>query len=209
MTNDETNPNGSKKATPRRWLIWIAVFGGIIILMLLRDRWEDQSDFISQYQFEQLLDAGDIAHATVVYSAQNSALTEIVGKYWKNQNDQKTAVPFRTKVRLTSRLEERLVRSPNFDLHEQNTMLFSVLWSILPIVVIAAFIWFFFIRQIKRVARNSPSTTDLSAKASDQLSRIDRILDRWEKQADRMDAVLDRVEEQTRGKKEATPGSDS
>src|SRR5437899_3420212 len=105
MKNDETNPNGAKKPRARLWVTWITVFGGIMLLMLLRDRWEAQGELISQYQFEQLLDAGQIAHATITYDAQNSALTEIIGNYWKHQNDQKTVMPFRTKVRLTGELE--------------------------------------------------------------------------------------------------------
>src|SRR5207247_1260616 len=95
---------------------------------------------------------------------------------------------FRTKVRLTRELEEKLFKLPQFEARQPNTMVMSIIWSLLPIVVIAVLIWFFFIRQIKRIARNSPSAPDLQARASEQLERFEKILDKWENQARRMDA---------------------
>jgi hypothetical protein len=55
-------------------------------------------------------------------------------------------------------------------------------------------IWFFFIRQIRRVARNSPNTADLQAKSMEQQIRFDKILDKWEEQSRRVDVVLDRLD---------------
>ena len=73
-------------------------------------------------------------------------------------------------------------------------MLFSVVWSLLPILVIALFIWFFFVRQIKKAIKTSPSPEERLAKEVEQQARFDKILDRWEQQANRMDAILDRHE---------------
>jgi hypothetical protein len=106
----------------------------------------------------------------------------------------KTEVPFRTWVRLSDQLEQRLLSMPQFEPHQPNTMLLSMFWSVLPILVIATLIWFFFIRQIKRVARNSPSSPDLQARAAEKLERFDQILDKWERQADRMEALLEKIE---------------
>ena len=73
-------------------------------------------------------------------------------------------------------------------------MLMSVIWSILPIIIIAILIWFFFIRQIKKMAKAAASTSDLQARACEQQDRFDEILDKWEEQAKRMDAVLNKME---------------
>jgi len=205
MTNDEKDSKGPGSSTSRLWIVWVTIFVGIIFLMFLRDRWENQGEVISQYQFEQLLDDGQITRAVLNYSPPNVALTEITGTYWKGQNDQRTAVAFRAKVRLTSRLEQRLTRLPYVEVREPNTMLFSVFWSILPIVVIAAFIWFFFIRQIKRISRGTkgvPSLEERTTKEVEQQQRFDKLLDRWEQQADRMDKILQRGEDQATQQKD-------
>ena len=46
---------------------------------------------------------------------------------------------------------------PQFEPREPNTMLFSFMLSVLPIIVIAALIWFFFIRQIKMAGKGALS----------------------------------------------------
>jgi cell division protease FtsH len=182
----------------RTFLVWIAVFGGIILLMLFRDRMESESELLSQYDFEQKVESHQIAQATINYSSQNPYLTEIVGKYFKTgtaedhskKTDQAEMITFRAKVRLTPQLENKLLSMPQFQAREANTMFLSVIWSVLPIVIIVGLIWFFFIRQIRRVSRDSPSTPDLQARTAAQQDRFDKIMDKWEDQACRMDAVL-------------------
>ena len=97
-------------------------------------------------------------------------------------------------MRLTRALEEQLLKSPNIEIREPNTKLLNVIWSLLPILVIALFIWFFFIRQIKKAAKTLPSTEERLTKEIEQQARFDKILDRWEQQAARMDAILDQRE---------------
>ena len=193
---------GKKPRLPSRiWIVWAAVFGGIILLMLFKDRMETPGEILTQYQFEELVESNQIIHATINYNAQGSALNQVVGKYYKTENGTKVAVPFRAKVRLAGDLESKLLSLPQFEPYEPNTMLFGLIMSVLPIIVIAALIWFFFIRQIKRVARNSPSTSDWQARTSEQQARFDRILDKWEAQARRMDGVLEKMERDTGLKK--------
>ena len=167
--NDENPKKGSEfRVPPRTWLVWIAIFGGIILLMLMKDRWDVQGDVVTQYRFQQLVDSNLIASATINYSPQNPSLNEITGKYYKTdgagnhikgKDDQDLQVNFRAKVRLTPSMEEKLLRMPNgvFEPREPNTMLLSVVWSILPILVIVAFVWFFFIRQIKMAGKGALS----------------------------------------------------
>ena len=157
--------------------------------MLMRDRWQSETESMNQHRFEELVDAGRIIHATVTYDNQ-SPLNEIYGIYAEGQKK----IPFRTKVRMTGNLEEKLFNLPQLEARQANTMLMSTIWSLLPIIIVAAMIWFFFIRRIKRIARTSPETPDLQEKASQQLDRFEKILDRWEDQARRMDVVLDKLE---------------
>src|SRR5882762_1388412 len=166
--DDDKNPKkgGEFRVPPKTWLVWILIFGGIITLMLMRDRWESQGDVITQYKFQQLVESNQIANATINYNPQNASLTEVSGKYYQVDSEGKRLkkgdadappVPFRIKARLTRRLENKILAQQQFDLKEPNTMLISVVWSLLPIVVIAAFIWFFFIRQIKMAGKGALS----------------------------------------------------
>ena len=181
--------------TPRRvWIVWLAVLGGIILLALFRERNAPAADTISQYRFEQLVDAGQIAQATVSYDPQSPALNEVVGRYIRVDGASKTEVPFRARVRLTDALEQKLFSMPQFEPRQPNTMLLSVVSSLLPFVIIAALIWFFFIRQIKKTPRTFPGAAEVNARALEQQKRFDGILDKWEEQARRMDAVLDKME---------------
>jgi len=202
---DRSSHNNGRafRVPPRTWIVWITILGGIIWLMLMRERWDSQGEFLPQWRFQQLLESNLIAQATVNYSPQNSLLTEIVGKHYvpdkdgnpiKGKHGKPKEVLFHTKARLSPALEEQLFSKIQFEPREPNTMLMSIFWSVLPIVVIAVLIWFFFIRQIRRVSRNSPSSVDLQARTSAQQDRLDQILDKWEDQAKRMDAVLDRME---------------
>src|SRR5207302_9790949 len=113
------------------WIVWIAIFGGIILLMLFRDRMETQGELLSQYRFQLLVDSNQIAQATINYSPQNPYLTEIVGKYIKAEGAGNRETAFRTKARLTPKMEEKLLSLPQFEVREPNTMLLSVVWSVL------------------------------------------------------------------------------
>ncbi|MGD0259323.1 MAG: ATP-dependent zinc metalloprotease FtsH [Verrucomicrobiota bacterium] len=157
--DDDKNPKkgGEFRVPPRTMVVWIAILGGIVLLMLLRDRMEAPGDFLNQYKFQQLVESNQIIQATINYNPQSPDLREITGKYWKIENDRKVEAPFRAKARLYPELEKRLLSLPQFDPREPNTMLFSFMLSVLPIVVIAALIWFFFIRQIKMAGKGALS----------------------------------------------------
>jgi cell division protease FtsH len=154
-SDDDKNPKkGEFRVPPRTWIVWIAIFGGIILLMLFKEKLDSPADMLSQYAFQQLVDSNLIAEATINYNLQ-SPLEEIVGKYYKD--DHRTTTPFRAKVKLTEKMEEKLLVLPQFTPREPNTLLMSMAVSVLPFVVIAALIWFFFIRQIKMAGKGALS----------------------------------------------------
>jgi hypothetical protein len=90
---------------------------------------------------------------------------------------------------------------PQFEVRQPNTMLLSVLWSVLPFVILGTLIWFFFIRQLKSASKSSPSVANLHAKTAEQQNRFDKLLDKWERQTNRMDAVLEKLERDTEAKR--------
>jgi cell division protease FtsH len=158
-SGDDKNPRkaGEFKVPPRTWVVWIAIFGVIVLLMLFKDRMEPAGDLLSQPRFQQLVESNQIVQATINYNPQSSDLREVTGKYRKLENDTKSEAPFRARVRLLPDLEKKLLSMPEVDVREPNTMLFSFMLSVLPIIVIAALIWFFFIRQIKMAGKGALS----------------------------------------------------
>jgi cell division protease FtsH len=166
--DDKNSKKGGEfRVPPRTWVVWIAIFGGIILLMVMRDRWESPGQLINQYKFQQLVESNLIAQATLNYNPQDQYLTEVVGKYYKVDStgarlqgkDGDQTESFRAKVRLIPDLEKKILSGqyPQFEVKEPNTMLLSLVWSILPFAAIAAFIWFFFIRQIKMAGKGALS----------------------------------------------------
>jgi cell division protease FtsH len=166
--DDKNSKKGGEfRVPPRTWVVWIAIFGGIILLMVMRDRWESPGQLINQNKFQQLVDSNQIAQATINYNPQDPYLTEIVGKYYKVDSagnriqgkDGDLTESFKARVRLIPRLERKILsgKYPQFEVKEPNTMLLSLVWSILPFAAIAAFIWFFFIRQIKMAGKGALS----------------------------------------------------
>src|SRR5436190_3602138 len=141
-----SEPTSHYRIPARTWIVWLSIFGGIVFLMLVRDRARSGTESMSQHRFEELVDAGTIIQATVTYDNQ-SPLNEIYGIYANGQKK----IPFRTKVRMTGNLEEKLFNLPQFEAHQANTMFRSIIWSLVPIFIVAAMIWFFFIRRIKRI----------------------------------------------------------
>src|SRR5690348_18435578 len=126
-SDDEKNSRkgGEFKVPLRTWIVWIAIFGGIILLMLFKERMDSPGDLLTQYQFQQAVESNRIQQATINYSPQNPLLNEVIGKYYKDYKDPEhkgDAVPFRAKVRLTEKMEEKLYALPQFEPREPNTI---------------------------------------------------------------------------------------
>jgi hypothetical protein len=123
-----TDTGKESRIPPRTWIVWCAIFGGIVLLMVFKDRMDSSVQNISQHRFEELVDEGRIVHATINYDPQH-VLTEIAGKYSDKLNSTTIEVPFRTVVRLSDRLEEKLLSLPQFEPHQPNTILMNVFWG--------------------------------------------------------------------------------
>ncbi len=155
----ERNPKRGPdlRVPPRTWIVWSAAIAGIVLLLLFRDRMEPQGQVLAQPEFMEKVESNQISHATITYDPQ-SALTEITGKYLQSGTDGKqTEAPFRARVRLTEKMEDRLYATGKFEPRAPNTMLIGIFWSVLPVLVIGALIWFFFIRQIKMAGKGALS----------------------------------------------------
>jgi cell division protease FtsH len=162
-----TKKAGEFRVPPRTWIVWIAIFGGIILLMLAKERMSPPNKPISQQEFFQLVDSNLIAKATVNYVAQSAYLREIEGTHYELDqegkkvilNGQPKEVPFRTKARLTEKMEDKLfaLNDPAIEAREPNTFLLSLGYQLLIFLGIGLILWFFFIRQIKMAGKGALS----------------------------------------------------
>ena len=164
--DDRQKKNGEFKMPSRNWIIWIAIICSVLLVVLLRDKMETTGELLGQNEFTQLVESNLITHAVVKFNPQSQYMTEITGTYLKAGKDgEKELIDgkqqeghFRAKVLYTKKqLSELLNKNKNFEAQEPNTVLLGVLWSVLPILIIASLIWFFFIRQIKMAGKGALS----------------------------------------------------
>jgi cell division protease FtsH len=163
INNDDkdSRKNGEFRVPPKTWIVWIVIIGGILGLVLFRNQMTPPLNAIQPQEFLSKVENNLIDSATVNFSPQ-SPIYDIVGKYKvvEKPADAKTSatlVPFHVKMLLTDSMVEKLLKLPNVEVKEPNTMLLSVMMTLLPILLIGAFIWFFFISQIKMAGKGALS----------------------------------------------------
>jgi cell division protease FtsH len=165
INNDDkdSRKNGDFRVPPKTWIVWIVIIGGILGLVLFRNQMAPPLNIISTADFMDKVENKQIESATVSFSPQ-SPIYDITGKFKpaiEKSADGKTvtgaSVPFHVKLLLTDGMIEKLQKLPGVDVKEPNTMLLSVMMTLLPILLIGAFIWFFFIRQIKMAGKGALS----------------------------------------------------
>jgi len=152
--NDNSGKNGDFRVPPKTWIVWIVIIGGILALVLFKNQMTPPVDSIKPAAFLSLVESNQIDSAVLNYSPQ-SPLYDISGKY----RDPKTEalVPFHVKMALSDKMLDTIEANKSVEVKEQNTIVLSVMMTLLPILLIGAFIWFFFIRQIKMAGKGALS----------------------------------------------------
>jgi cell division protease FtsH len=163
-SGDDKNPKkgGEFKMPPRTWVVWIAIISGIIMLVTFRSKMEMQPATLLPRDFKEKISSNLIAAVSLSYDPQSAGVANLEGTYYKTDEKgeplkSQPAVPFRTQMILTEELANKLNSLPTFEVHKPNQILLSVIWSVLPIIVIAVVIWFIFIRQIKMAGKGALS----------------------------------------------------
>src|SRR5687767_1247377 len=151
---------GEVKVPPRNWLIWTIILVAIPVVIFLRTRTESNYNMVSRQDLEALL-AGSKTNGIqgkIYYPPpQSSLLAEITGKYnGTNAAGVVGPVQFRAKTRVSEKLEESLLAA-GFQEAEPNTLLMSIFVTVLPILLVAFLVYFFFIRQIKMAGKGALS----------------------------------------------------
>ncbi|MBM3877025.1 MAG: ATP-dependent zinc metalloprotease FtsH [Verrucomicrobia bacterium] len=164
---DRNGDNDEGRGGARHWIIWLLIFGSLPLLIVLREKGPMRPSTITYGKFMALVEEGRLEPgAKITFSPQTSDLREITGKYLATEPDgkpvmgedgQQKRVPFRIKTFLRGETVERLLDGGKFETEEPNTMLMSLLLTLLPFLLVAAFIYFFFIRQIKMAGKGALS----------------------------------------------------
>jgi cell division protease FtsH len=148
------NKNGEVKVPPKGWLVWILLAGLLPLLFVVSKNKDAKYPLLPRNRLIELFSEGKIKKGTIYYNAQSSVLQEIKGVYVDtNGVDQ----PFRAKTKLQDDLEAKLLNSGVFDTEEPNTILVSLFYTLSPILLVAFFVYFFFIRQIKMAGKGALS----------------------------------------------------
>jgi cell division protease FtsH len=157
INNDDKGPgkNGEFRVPPKTWIVWIVIIGGILALVLFKNNLTPPPDGVRPQQFLANVDAGMIDSATINFSPQ-SPIYDITGKYKPSEKGE-PGKSFHVKMLLTDSMVEKILKLPGVEIKEPNTMLLNVMMTLLPILLIGAFIWFFFIRQIKMAGKGALS----------------------------------------------------
>jgi cell division protease FtsH len=174
FNDDDKNPKkgGDFRIPPKTWIVWIAIVGFSGALLVLRDRVATQPYTLLPYEFQQKVDGNLIERVDLSYDPQSPGVADITGTFYRTDKDgnkldkqgsivkdnqRADTVVFRTTVLLTEKVGDKLQSLPRFEMHRPNQMLTNVLLSVLPFIIIAAVIWFFFIRQIKMAGKGALS----------------------------------------------------
>jgi len=133
----------------------------IPVVIFLRTKTEHAFPLMARHQLENLLTNANVRIDGKIYYAppQSSMLSEVSGRYIETNLANGTITDwnaFRAKTHLTDDLVQKLLER-GFQEGEPNTLLMSVFVTVLPILLVAFLVYFFFIRQIKMAGKGALS----------------------------------------------------
>ena len=166
LDEDRQRKNGEFRMPARNWIVWILIICCVVVVMLLRGNYETGGETWTQHQFMQYAESNLITSAVINFSPQSPYMTEVVGTYArpveKVEGDSKAKPAdavghFRAKAHLTDKEWMKLLNKENYTAKEPNPMVLSVIWGVLPFLIVGTIVWFVFIRQIKMAGKGALS----------------------------------------------------
>jgi cell division protease FtsH len=160
---NDRNRNGGERPTdsklsPRTWLLWIVILGLIPAFMVLNATARRSYRTITSSQMWDLVNSNLVENAVINSSPQSQSLKEIKGTFKEIGPDGKERpVLFGLRTWLHPDDLRELLRNEHFLIDEPNTLVWQILYSFVPFLLIAAIIWFVFIRQIKAAGKGALS----------------------------------------------------
>ncbi len=157
-SNRNNNPGGSGFQA-RTWIVWIAIAVLIPLLLFFQNRTQPRYQPITYKRLFELVEAGQVKSGEINFSSQSSVQRIVRGEYLQPEpgKTNTAAVPFIVETYLTQDDIQELMRSGSFRSVDNNSLLLNLFIGILPIVLVGALIWFFFVRQIRAAGKGALS----------------------------------------------------
>jgi hypothetical protein len=163
---------GERSPSRRGWLVWVFLAALVPVLFVISKHKAEASPVVTRQEFVELMKEDRIVRGAIHYNPQSSMLNEITGWYVEtNAGGPDEEKRFRLKTRLTSTLEAQLLNSGKFEAAEPNNVLLSLIYTLMPILLVAFLIYFFFIRQI-RIAGGAVERAILDRQLFSALDRL-------------------------------------
>ncbi|HEU6449425.1 MAG TPA: ATP-dependent zinc metalloprotease FtsH [Verrucomicrobiae bacterium] len=179
MFDDEQNSNRNDKKPPGgggfkiptfTWIAWIAIIGGIVALMVLKNHMSTPTgEQLSEAAFLQKFDSNLVSKATITIpqSAVSGSAITVSGNYLKTDKDGNVVKDSAGKaeevafvapnVILTDAMQNELFRSDKVTLNMPNPMLGEIGWQLAFFAGVALLFWFLLIRPIKVAGKGALS----------------------------------------------------
>ncbi len=147
---------GEMRVPPKTWLFWIAILGAIPLFMMIQNNNQPKYHTLTHLQLIQAVESNRVVEATISYDPQSPFIQEITGKLTDTEPDGKP-VYFRLQTSLSDPLKDKFLASGKFKTGKPNAFLLTLVYTILPFVLLAGLIYFFLIRQIKMAGKGALS----------------------------------------------------
>src|SRR5436189_5058894 len=134
FNDDDKNPKKGDnfRVPPRTWVVWIAIIGSLLALVLVKSKIDPPGKLLSQPEFMDKVKKHLIVQGAKLNYNPQSPLQDVVGQFYNTDasgNKLDTKTDFRAKVRLTDIMETRLLNSGLFEPKESSQLFLGVLLS--------------------------------------------------------------------------------
>jgi len=151
-------PGTGPSIQARTWIVWIVIAALFPLLFFFNKSNQPRYQTISHRKLIELSASNLVESAEINYSTQSQLLRVVRGRYYAEPGKTNSAtIPFIIETRLNGEIENRLLESGAFRAVENNNVFLQVVIGLLPFVLVAAIIWFVFVRQIKAAGRGALS----------------------------------------------------
>jgi cell division protease FtsH len=137
--------------------VWIAIAALIPLLLFFQRSSQQRYQPLTYKRLFELVDAGQIKSGEVNFNSQSQFQRIVRGEYFQVDAGKTNVVPFSVETYLSQDDIKQLLRSGVFRSVDNNNILLQVFLGLLPILIIGALIWFFFVRQIRAAGKGALS----------------------------------------------------
>ena len=140
-------------------LAWLFILGIICILIFFKDAPDNGKIRVLTYaELVKIIDSSQSMEGSIIYNPQAPELKKIEGKYIPKLEEgasvQAEPVAFTIETSLTSEVQEKLLMA-GLKMKEANLALQNLFLGILPFLLIALFIYYLLMRQIRSANRGA------------------------------------------------------